>query len=390
MPRRRTRPTPATAAAELAPARRLLFISNGHGEDAIAAQIIRRLPPHLTAEAYPTLGAGSAYAGVCPIVGPRAQLPSEGWRNVRHSVLRDVTGGLLQTLWPGLRFFRSARKAYDQVVVVGDMIGVYGCFLTGVRGILYLDVYKTGFGRDYLPFEKQMLRATTSAVFCRAETLAAGLRQVGVNARCAGNVMMDTIPYGDYDPALHRVRPLALAILPGSRAHAVENFALQAAALARLKPGEMPDIFLPVAPSVPIAALADAAAIRHNPGEWPGDLGSLSNERLTIHLVPGSALGNVLQASNLVLSQAGTATVQALGLGRPVVTFRSAADRASRFEDEQRLFGDARQVVSVDAAEIAQKLRALLADQEERGRLAAIGRQRIGGPGALDAIISAL
>ena len=48
----------------LAP-RRILFITNGYGEDSVGAEIIRRLPRELSAEAYPTLGPGKAYAGIC-------------------------------------------------------------------------------------------------------------------------------------------------------------------------------------------------------------------------------------------------------------------------------------------------------------------------------------
>jgi len=145
--------------------RKLLIISNGHGEDAIAAQIVRRLPPGFAVEAYPTLGDGRAYAGVCPIVGPRAQLPSEGWRNVKHSVARDISGGGIATIWPGLRFIRAARDAYDRVLVVGDMIGVYGCWVTGHRATTYLDVYKTGFGRGYFAVDKLILKRTARSVF---------------------------------------------------------------------------------------------------------------------------------------------------------------------------------------------------------------------------------
>src|SRR5690606_33745219 len=97
-----------------------------------------------------------------------------------------------------------------------------------------------------------------------------------------------------------------------------------------------------------------------------------------------------LEASDVVMSQAGTATVQALGLGRPVITFINPRDRRSRFEDEQRLFGDARVVVEAQAAKVRDALQMLLTDSSERFRLATLGRERIGGPGAMEAILAAL
>jgi uncharacterized protein (TIGR03492 family) len=122
----------------------------------------------------------------------------------------------------------------------------------------------------------------------------------------------------------------------------------------------------------------------------PSDLGELSDGELTIHMARGGAMGNLLAASDLVLSQAGTATVQALGLGKPAITFVNPRDRRSRFTDEQMLFGEARTVVAAEAPALGAALRKLLTDEEERRRLANIGRQRIGGPGAMHAIIDAL
>ena len=58
----------------------LLIISNGIGEDSVGAELARRLPPSIRASAYPTLGSGAHYDGVCEIVGPRATLASAGSR----------------------------------------------------------------------------------------------------------------------------------------------------------------------------------------------------------------------------------------------------------------------------------------------------------------------
>ncbi|MEQ1769768.1 MAG: hypothetical protein ABL879_07990, partial [Devosia sp.] len=103
----------------MAVTRRLLFISNGIGEDTIAAAIIRRLPSHITADAYPTLGQGQAFKDIATLVGPRAELPSKGSRAHRGALLRDIRGGVVGTIPAAIAFLRKARETYDRIVVVG-------------------------------------------------------------------------------------------------------------------------------------------------------------------------------------------------------------------------------------------------------------------------------
>lgn len=378
--------------AEASGPSRFLFISNGHGEDAIAAAIVASMPKPAVVEAYPMIGAGNAYAGICPIVGPRATLASEGWRNVKGSLRRDIATGGLGTVPPALNFLRQIKGKYDRVVVVGDMVGVLACYFTGHRGLYYLDVYKTGAARLYSGPERWAIKQACKTVFCRADNLARSLEHIGVDARSAGNVMMDTIPHGDYDAQARRQRPLAVTLLPGSRALTAESFALQVAALRTLPADLRPDVFLAVAGSISVDELAKKAGLKRTTmlSVESADLGELSDGDLTIHMARGGAMGNLLAVSDLVLSQAGTATVQALGLGKPAITFVNPRDRRSRFNDEQMLFGEARTVVAAEAPAVGAALRKLLGDDEERRRLANVGRQRIGGPGAMSAIIEAL
>ncbi|MGV8853773.1 MAG: hypothetical protein ACOH2L_03940 [Devosia sp.] len=372
--------------------RRYLFISNGHGEDWIASAIVSRLPKSIEVDAYPMIGAGNAYNGVCAIVGPRATLASEGWRNVKGSLQRDLANGGLMTVPPALRFLRSIRGKYERIIVVGDVTGVLAAFVTGHRDLIYLDVYKTGAARLYSAAERFVIKRACKTVFSRADSLAQGLEAIGVDARSAGNVMMDTIPQGHYDAQMRRTLPLAVTLLPGSRALTAESFELQIDALRSLPVAQRPDIFLAVAGGINIDDLAKKTGLRrtHLLSAESDDLGELSDGTLTVHMARGAAMGNLLAASDLVLSQAGTATVQALGLGKPAITFVNARDRRSRFSDEQKLFGEARTVVPADASALGNALSALLGDDEERRRLAAIGRQRIGGPGAMQAILEAL
>ncbi|WP_354043400.1 hypothetical protein [Devosia sp. UYZn731] len=371
---------------------RYLFISNGHGEDAIAAAIVRQMPKSVSIEAYPMIGAGNAYTGACPVVGPRATLASEGWRNVKGSLRRDIATGGLRTVPPALQFLRRVRGSYDRVVVIGDMVGVLACWATGYRDLYYLDVYKTGAARLYSGLERWAIKQSCQAVFCRSDNLASSLTAIGVNARCAGNVMMDTIPHGNYDAAQRRKRSFAVTLLPGSRALTSESFALQIEALRKLDMSLCPDVFLAVAGGVKVEDLAKAAGLRRSStlSAESDDLGELSDGKLTVHMARGGAMGNLLAQSDLVMSQAGTATVQALGLGIPAITFLNPRDRRSRFRDEQTLFGDARVVVPAEADAVGNALSKLLSEPSERMRLGRLGRERIGEPGAVNAIIETL
>jgi uncharacterized protein (TIGR03492 family) len=369
--------------------RRLLVVSNGHGEDWIAAAMIRAFPRSWSIEAYPMIGRGGAYDSVCPVVGPRAQLPSEGWRNVKGSFRRDVAGGGLATIPPALSFLRRVRDRYDRVMVVGDMVGVIATYLTGYRDLHYVDVYKTGAARLYSQAEIFVIKQACERVFCRAQSLADRLTARRIAATAPGNVMMDTVPYGEYHAAGRREREHAVTLLPGSRKLTTESFTLQIEALRALPHKMLPDVFVAIAGGVDIDDLARSARLERSPvlSSDAADLGELTDGRLKVRMARGSALGNLIEASDVVMSQAGTATVQAIGLGKPVIAFINPRDRRSRFADEQALFGAARVVVDADLDAVTQGLQRLLSDDAERAKLSAIGRQRIGGPGALDAIV---
>ena len=381
-PMRRSKPTSATASpGNSVQPKTLLVITNGIGEDSVGAELVRRLPSSIKASAYPTLGSGAYYDGVCEIVGPRATLASAGSRVAQGTIAKDMRGGLLATVPPGLAFMHRARNAYDRMLVIGDFIGVGGCFLTGIRNVTYVDVYKTGYSRPYLGIERWVIKQTCRTVFSRHPSLAESLKADGVDARAVGNVMMDTIPRSDLDVASLRTRPLAVTLLPGSRDLTAANFALMVEALRRVPAELEPDVFLALAGGVDPEELAQVAGLTWTGLGFTGDL--------TVHAARG-ALGNFVENSDVVLSQAGTATIQSLGLGRPVITFVRPGDRMKRHLDENRLFGDARLLVPDDANEIANVLTRLLRNDADRVRRGAVGRERIGGPGAIDKIIETL
>lgn len=370
--------------------RRLLFVSNGIGEDSIAAAIIRKLPATIKADAYPTLGDGSAFLGIAELVGPRTSLASKGSRAYRGALWRDIRGGVIGTIGPSLSFLRAARTAYDRIVVIGDLTMVTACRLAGLSGITYIDVYRSGFERSYWGVEKALIARTAAKVFCRSEALATSLRTSGIDAVAAGNVMMDTIPYGDYDAGAHRSRLLAVTLLPGSRDTTIDNFRIHVAALRLIPPPLRPDLFVALSSGVEPEALASISGLSFVPPrtDQSADAGTLTGD-LTLNLAR-AALGNLLEASDIALSQAGTATIQTVGMGKPVITMRARRNRDARIRGISALYGEARILVDANPEAVAEPLRRMLTDPADRARRSAIGRERIGTRGAIATIIAEL
>lgn len=356
----------------------------------MAAEIVRRSPAGLEAVAYPVIGAGHAFKEVCSVVGPRSHVPSQGWRHARFSVFRDLPA-MAASIPPAIRFLKEARQRYGRIVVVGDAVGIILCRLAGASVDIYVDVFKTGYAHRYSGPELWAMRGTVKTAFCRDDMLASQLRATGIDAVSHGNIMIDTVPFADLGalPGHNQGRKV-IGVLPGSRAGAPTAFVLQAEALKAIARERDIVAHLAVADGVSTADLARASGLPFESAAHDGALlGRLCGPGFDVVLIKG-ATGNVIAASDIVLSQAGTATQQALGLGKPVITYFPPEHRSKRMRDEQALMGKARLLLPPDPATIAREAIRLLDDPEERSRLGEIGQTRLGGPGTLDAIISAL
>lgn len=368
----------------------ILFISNGLGEDSMTASIISRLPDPTQIDAYPLIGPGAAYSGICNIVGPRADVPSQGWRHAKWSVLRDL-GAILAMLPSAIAFLRQCRGKYGQVVVVGDTSVIILGVLARLKVDLYIDVFKTGYAHRYSPIEKWALSKLSPQVLCRDDMLAEQLQKAGIKAVSHGNIMLDTVTRGDIVIDGPPEGMFHIGLLPGSRHGAPTAFSLMVTVLEEIA-RERPVVGLAaLVDGIDIADIAAATDLTFKPEPHANEhaLGELSGRGVVIRLYR-QATENVIEASDIVFSQAGTATHQALGLGRPVITYLPQEHRKKRMNDEQALMGEARLLVQPDASLMARQAIDLLDNPSERQRLGQIGRERIGGTGTLEMAISEL
>ena len=376
--------------------RRILFIANGHGETAIAARIateIERLASggaHL--DLFPLVGTGGG-AGTLGIVGPRRAMPSGGlvaMGNVR-AFSRDVAAGFVALFARQLAFARGAR-AYDAVVAVGDAYALAFAFAT-CRPTLFVGTAKSVYVAPYGRFERLLLRRAMR-VFVRDAATAERLRGERVEAEAPGNVIADLA-----DTAGRAPDGAWLGVLPGSRDDAYLDGVRLARAIRALgtRRGSIAAL-LSIAPTVDAerlrGALADdgwravdpaspgVAFEMHAPGAriagWSGDLGAL------------------LDASTIVLGQAGTANEQAAARGVPVVALDRAEGAGGRGGADwyrmrqRRLLGDALLLVPPDPNGAAAAIATLLDDPDRMRRMSEACRARRGERGGAVAIARAI
>jgi hypothetical protein len=353
---------------------RVLFVTNGHGEAAIAKRIARELRARLACVTEHAALVGRALGDSAFIdVGPQRVMPSGGlvaMGNIR-ALWADLRAGLLRLVGGQMRFLWRARSRYAVVVAVGD---VYALLLAGLvrRPTVFVGTAKSVYVAPYGPVERRILRGA-QRVFVRDTATAAFLRANGVAADAPGNVIVDLLATAgacDWQGAAQRI-----ALLPGSRERAYGD-AVRLADVARRVSGRVPGTaaVLSVAPGLDRARIESAIVGEPPIRVWPDDLGAL------------------LREATIAVGQAGTANEAAAACGVPVVALEFDGARGSAWYRmrQRRLLGEALAIVPGEPERAAEAIAALLADGVRRAQMSRIGRERMGKSGGAAAIAGAI
>ncbi len=374
---------------------RVLFVTNGHGEAAIAERIARELRSLVPSVQSDHLGlVGRTRHETMNEVGPRRGMPSGGlvaMGNLRN-LARDLAAGLPALTWAQARFLRHARGSYDAVIAVGDTYVLTMALLARARTI-FVGTAKSVRVAAYGPVEERIL-GRAAARFVRDEPTASALREHGLTVEPAANAIVDLFDVPDEPEVLGAVSGFdpALAIFPGSResAYADAAFLLEVtAALAARHPAL--GAVLSVARGLSwerFADLAERAGWRVSPQPDQTIPFILSRDSREIVRAWTGSLGPVLRRVGLVLGQAGTANEAAAAAGVPVVAFERDGGRKMRwYRRRQRgLLGDALAVFSGRLDDAVAGVERILSDPALRRQMGATGRERMGEPGAASRI----
>ena len=393
----------------------ILCISNGHGEDIIAARICMELEKlGFKAIALPLVGVGHAYAKAnIPIVEQFTQaMPSGGFvRMDSRQLARDVKSGLVGLTRKQLGFVwkwsRDRRNGKRLILAVGDIVPLLfawlpaklgGCDFAFVatakseyywrdRKVCLPDVKKPFGGSIFYPWERALMNSDRcKAIFVRDLLTAEILnRDFKLPAIYLGNSMMDGLEPKGIDFGIGKDE-WVVAILTGSRSpEAYENWMtlmLCAQVVSRTIPHNV-HFLVAIAPDLDLEIIGQSI-LQKGWLRLDETTFKVQNARL---ILLKEGFGDCLHQCHLGLAMAGTATEQLVGLGKPVITIAGNGPQFTRkFAEEQAdLLGCSINLID-KPAQVADVLHEILQDSDYFQEVVRNGEERMGQSGASERI----
>ncbi len=319
---------------------KVLFIANGHGEDVIAASIIKELQvisQDVDVYGLPMVGVGLALSSLpnVSIIGPQKEMRSGGFIKSVVSLWHDLWAGLI-----GLHFrqIKNATKhKYELVVAVGDFFPyILALLFLRPSKLVLISTAKSDLFEPHFFLERLFFRIFQTLVITRDQITADNLSASKVMNEYLGNVMMDLVPEAN---SIIEKQGTVVGILPGSRFEAYNNFRL----------------IMKVVKNLPrdwhyICAVPDTIRVEQ-----------LDLLAVKVDFVSFAQLVN---SSDLVIGLAGTANEQCIGKGVPVFCFPGTGPQTTRkrFRDQNKLLKGLTQFIdSTDSAIIAKRIEKLAA-----------------------------
>lgn len=351
---------------------RLLFISNGHGEDDNSSHVIRTLRairPSLDISAVAIVGEGNAYRKLdVPIIGPTYTLPSGGFTYMNRLLLiDDIKAGLLTKSWQQFQAMRAAAPSMDLIVATGDTVPQAFAYFSGrpfVANIAPLSAMYEGTLKLDVLLWPIFRSARCRAVATRDNDTAKDLKRQGLGKVCFGGM-----------PSADRIQPTGkalnldesqqmVALLPGSRtAEAIRNFKVEmqlVQEVAQINPA------IPFRAALVPSVMDKVAQIASETG-WHSEVMYTDNQSPWIKLThAGSAqypqpaeifcyqdaYSDIIRRTTLVVGMAGLAIEQAVAIGKPIVQIPGEGPQFTYAfaEAQNRLHGLSIQTVGTAAA----------------------------------------
>ncbi len=326
---------------------RILLLSNGHGEDlsgALVGKWLRKLHHHV--DAFPLVGFGNSYtqAGI-KVLGKTREFSTGGLGYTTFSGrLTELFQGQLVYLVGRFWTLLSVSSNYDLLVVIGDVVPVICAWLTRLPVVTYLVAYSSHYeGKLKLPWpcgsflsSKRFLK-----IYTRDQLTADDLTiQLDRNIEFLGNPFLE--PVFENQESLPSCG-FRLGLLPGSRRPELDSNLLLMLSVIDLLPFPLVierEIHFDMALVTSLTNKELKSLVSQRGWQTCNSSIQLRRNQLKVSIHRDSFV-KVLQSSDVVLSMAGTAAEQALGLTKPVIQLPGNGPQftASFAEAQRRLLG---------------------------------------------------
>ncbi len=390
----------------------LLIISNGHGEDVIASQIIRELlllGKFDNIEVMPLVGDGQIFNNFISKnfkkIGFQKVLPSGGFSNQSlKGLLNDLMDGMLIYLFKNWIELIKKPKNY-KILAIGDLLPLFYAWSSRCEfgfigtpksdytwmsgpGKSISDYYHRLKGSEWDPWEMYIMKShLCKFIIVRDQITAKNLNKKKIDSQYFGNPMMDFVQDKRIEKNLIE-NYLKLILLIGSRfPEAYDNLNLFLAYLTDFSFSKKCLILVPLSSNANMIEIENYVMkyqfVRNESSSFYLGEKSVWLKNNIILLIGQNQFNSWAYLAEVGLANAGTATEQICGLGIPALSLPGKGPQFTKSfaKRQQRLLGGS--VTLCDSKKIFhEQLFYLLDNKELRDRQGKIGKERMGTPGA--------
>ncbi len=303
---------------------KIIFLSNGYGEDTISTYIIRELKNkinNIDISAFPLVNEGEKYKqNNIKVIGPTKILKSSGisgFLNIKNFII-DIKDGLLNLILKQLNFLKEYKnKKNIYLVAVGD---IYPLFLSVFQNklsktnVIFIPTAKS-YKTEPFNFIEIYLMSLVNANFVRDEITYLKLKNKLNNVYFVGNPVLD-IEYLQLSENINLINNII--ILPGRKQNCLNNLIYFIKAINLILNKIKTENILNFLPTFSII-VPDFYPINEIKNLIENELNQENKEK--VYLLSDKYYRYVLENSYLVWGQGGSANEQAAGYKLPVISF---------------------------------------------------------------------
>ena len=330
---------------------RILLLSNGHGEDLSGSLLAKYLVKKGDCvDALPIVGDGDNYKKVnIKIIGKTKKFRTGGiGYNSFKGRMFEIFGGQIIYFFKKLYLSYKLRNKYDFYIVIGDIVPVFFAWFSKKDFFTYLVAYSSHYeSKLNLPWPCKffLLSKYAKKIYARDFLTSNDLtQQLGKKVSFLGNPFMDKFSFFENQSNTFSFN---IGLFPGSRSpEFLDNLQLileVLEAMSKLKYFENVAFKFAIVKALPIEKISQILIQR----KWIFVEKKEKNDGLefkcgfiTINF-NWNMFEEILFKSNFVISMAGTASEQAIGLAKPVIQIEGKGPQFTKSfaEAQRRLLG---------------------------------------------------